>query len=133
MIGLANLIRQGKVETENFVYYLFTADGTNYALTIEDPLAFSQFFAIKDNSDYDPNVGFRMGFEMNKYFDPGRIGHPKITENSTSNTDDEKAFLDFMHDNNIGATLLESDASLTNFAEVTHDKTTDTIKKQPCN
>lgn len=131
--NLATLIRKGKVDTENFVSFLATADGTYYAFTIEDPETFAQFFAIKSDFDFDEIIGQKRANAMNKYFDPGKKGNPIIKENNTDNVKDEKAFLDFIQDNNIGASLFESNSTFTTFEKVTHNITTNNIDKQPCN
>ena len=132
LVGIAKLIRQGKIDTNNFVTYLATADGTHYALTIENPTAFSQFFATIQDSNYNQAIGLKMASEMNKYYDPGKKGNAIIQENSSDNIKDEKAFLDFLNDNNLGASLFESNSTFTTFEEVKHNKITNSIDKQPC-
>lgn len=130
---LATLVRNGKVDTENFVSFLATADGTYYAFTIEDSEAFAQFFATAFDAGFDPVIGEKRAKAMNKYFDPGKKGNPVIKENNDDNLADEKAFLDFMQDNNMGASLFESNSTFTTFDKVTHNKITDNVDKQPCN
>lgn len=132
--ALATLVRNEKVDTDNFVAFLATADGTYYAFTIEDPDAFAQFFATALDTGFDPAIGAKRAKEMDKYYDIDKKGTPPlISENSTDNNKVEKAFLDFMQDNNIGASLFESNSTFTTFDKVTHNKTTDNVDKQPCN
>lgn len=132
LVGIAKLIRQGKIDTNNFVTFLATADGTYYALTIENPTAFSQFFATIQDPNYNQAMGLKMASEMNKYYDPGKKGNAIIQENSSDNIKDEKAFLDFLNDNNLGASLFESNSTFSTFEEVKHNKITNSIDKQPC-
>lgn len=131
--GLATLIRQGKVDTQKFVAFLATADGTYYALTIEDPSAFSNFFATAFDTEFDLETGKIRAREMNTYYDPAKIGNPIIKENNSDNLADEKAFLTFLQDNNLGVTLFEANSDFTTFEKVSYDKLTDDIQKTPCN
>jgi hypothetical protein len=45
----------------------------------------------------------------------------------------EKVFIDMLKDNNMGASLLETDPTFTNFSKLTHNKTTGNLDSTPCN
>lgn len=131
--AIAKLMKQGKISPD-CVFFLATADGTNYAFTIDDQVKFSQFFAIGTDPDFDMEIGIQRAETMKKYYDVGNVtGTPLIKEDSTNNLVDEKAFLDMLADNNMGASLLEANSNFTSFNKVVHDKATDTIVPTPCN
>jgi hypothetical protein len=134
LLAFAQLLKEGKLDANNFTAFLATADGTYYALTIENTQNFLQFFALGGDPLFDMNIAMKRSEQVYKYF--GGLSsntNPYIKENSTDNILDEKLFLDFIQDNNLGVSLLESNATFTTFDKVTHNKTTGNIDKIPCN
>lgn len=133
--AIAKSIILNEIDTNNFVAFLATADGTYYAFTIENPTAFSQFFANPTHPNFNLDIAKRRTEQMDLYYNI--TNNPDITpliqENSSDYLLDQKAFLSFIQNNNLGASLLESNSTFTTFTKVTYDKGTDTINPQPCN
>jgi hypothetical protein len=131
--AIAKIMKQGKI-SQDCVFFLPTSDGTNYAMTIDDQEAFLQFFAIGTDPNFDMTIATKRVKAMTDYYDIGNVtGKPILKEDSTSNTFDEKAFMDMLKDNNMGASLLEADPTFTTFTKVSHNKTTGNIDRTPCN
>jgi len=133
--GIYELIKKGKIVTSRFVYFLFTADGTNYAITISDLNKFRTFFATVDDTEYfDMQTALNRVDLMNDYYENKPPLYPIITENSINYVNDQKAFLDLINDNGLGLTLFEAtDTNLTSFAKLTHNKTTNNVDRDNCN
>ena len=130
--GMAKFIRNGQVNVDNYVEFLATADGTYYAITVEDPVKFAQFFATKFDEGFDPEIADKKALQMRKYYGGMGNSNPLIKVDS-SNLDSEKAFLQLLQENNLGATLLQTDSTFTTFSKIHYDKITDTIIPTPCN
>lgn len=134
--AFAQLLKLGKLDVNTFTAFLATADGTYYALTIENTQNFLQFFAIGGDPLYNENIAIKRVDQAKKYFGElasfNEVINPIIDIN-TDPIDDEKAFLDLLQDNNLGVSLFESNATFTTFEKVTHNKTTGNIDKTPCN
>ena len=130
--GMAKFIRNGQANVDNYVEFLATADGTYYAITVEDPVKFAQFFANSYDAGYDPAIGLIRANEMRIYYGSMGNSNPLIKEDS-SNLDSEKAFLQLLQNNNLGATLLQTDSTFTTFTKVKYNKATDNIIPTPCN
>lgn len=134
--AFAKLLKLGKLDANSFTAFLATADGTYYALTIENTQNFLQFFAIKGDPLFDINIATKRVEQAKIYF--GELASfneniVPIIDYNTDPLDDEKAFLDLLQDNNLGVSLFESNATFTTFEKVTHNKTTGNIDKTPCN
>jgi hypothetical protein len=134
--AFALLLKLGKIDANNFTAFLATADGTYYALTIENTQNFLQFFALKEDPLFDNNIALKRVDQAKKYF--GELASfndniNPIIDYDTDPLDDEKAFLDLLQENNLGLSLFESNATFTTFEKVTHNKTTGNIDKTPCN
>jgi len=97
-------------------------------------LAILQFFAIGIDPNFDMAIAEKRVKAMTKYYDIGNItGIPILEEDSTDNAFDEKAFIDMLKDNNMGASLLGADPTFSTFTKVSHNKTTGNIDRTPCN
>lgn len=137
LVVLEQRIRENVISVNEFVFIVSTADGTNYAVTIKDISKFSKLFARFGDANFSQAVGeFRMSL-MNKYFadtenSPGNP-NPIIVENGSDNIADEKAFLDFVAEGNMGLSMFEITDNFTTFTEVKHDKDSGSIIRQPCN
>ncbi|MEE9349530.1 MAG: hypothetical protein V3U80_05740 [Flavobacteriaceae bacterium] len=133
---ISNLLRRNKIDNSKFVCFLSTADGTNYAFTIDDPVQFLKVFALLKDVGYDQATSQNRSNQNIKYFDDYNISPtntPLIVENSTSNLDDEKYFLDFISATNLSLTLFEVNNTFDSFEKVSHNTTTGNIDKITCN
>jgi len=133
--AIYDLLRLGKIDTSKFTAFLMTADGTNYAFTINNPTQFLKIFASNNDSGFDSNVSLNAYKMKQKYYDgiKNPSADPLIIENSTGNLKDEKLFLDFLKNINMGVSLFEVNDSFDTFEMVRHNQTTDSIIKQNCN
>ena len=134
--GIAELLRKNAMDEFTFTFFVLTADGTNYGLTIDNPILFSEFMALGGGLDdnYSVESGLKRGATLDKYYDVGRTSNkPLISENGTSNVNDKINFLKMIKENGMGLGLLEADNdSLDSFSEVTLDENNNLVKK-PCN
>ena len=133
--AIANLVKTNNVDTNQFVAFLATADGTFYALTIDNLNAFIQFFALPKDPLYNAEIAMNRSEAILNYYNPKfnvDIVSPLIIENGTSNLADEKAFLNLLQNNNMGMTLFETDANFNSFTKVKINKTTNNIEPNPC-
>ena len=132
--AFAALMKNDKIDSEQFVAFLITADGTSFALTIDNPDKFKKFFALSYEPNFDLSIAEKRVSEAKKYYgllDPDP--NPIIKENNLDTVADEKAFLDILQNNDLGLSLFEVNPTFTAFDKVSHDKTTGIINKQPCN
>ena len=127
-------MKNDKIDSEQFVAFLITADGTSFVLTIDNPDKFKKFFALSYEPNFDLSIAEKRVSEAKKYYgllDPDP--NPIIKENNLDTVADEKAFLDILQNNDLGLSLFEVNPTFTAFDKVSHDKTTGIINKQPCN
>jgi hypothetical protein len=128
--SIADLLRNNQIDNTNFVSFLMTADGTIYAYTISNPTAFLQFFALTWDANYNPNIAKNRILAEDMYFRD--LNQRLIKENNTDNIQDEKYFLEFLQDNNLGVTLFEVDNTFSNFEKVNYVKKINDINKIKC-
>jgi hypothetical protein len=131
--ALGQMIKNNHIDNEHFVAYLATADGTYYALTIDDPDKLKQFFATKFDDYFDLNIALNREKLKARYFDPKMEGDAIIKENDTDLATDEKNMVKFLSEANMGMTLSESNSTFTNFQNLSYDKNNDKITKKNCN
>lgn len=133
LYALSQLLREGKIDTNNFVAYLITADGTNYALTIDNPTQFSNTFAIATDRAFDMNIAVNRVTQRTLYYSGDEDVEPLIKEDNTSNTDDQKLFLDFVKNTNMGLSLFEISDDFETYKKLTNNPFTGDIDKTNCN
>ena len=133
LLGISNLLRNNKINTSSFVSFLTTADGTNYAFTVNNPTLFLNVFATKFDSGFDYDTSLNTYKLKDKYYTGSKDESPLIIENNTDLLKDEKLFLDFLKDVNMGITLFEVNDTFDSFEEVTYNRRTDSIEKENCN
>jgi hypothetical protein len=133
-LGFMSVIND-KVKLNKLVYFLFTADSTYYALTINSPSKFKAFWAYKKISDLNTALTLtalerqqyqevlkRRGGQNNnsiywKYFlnNNGSL----ITETASDNEQQLKYFLQFLQEESgMGISVFETDAQLSKFTEI---------------
>ena len=137
--AMAALLKLGKIDASNFVFFLMTADGTNYAITIDDPTQFLKVFATQYDIGFDYDLGVNRYNMRVKYYlgkeseDSSIIEDPLIKENNLDKLTDEKLFLDFLDATQMGLSLFEVNDTFDEFTRVIHNKTTDSVDENNCN
>ena len=134
---LAELIHDGHMDNDNFVFYLATADGTRYALTTELPTAFADYFDRRKTygiPESQTNLDYKKAVELGKsekdYYSNAPLAN-KIHLVSDKN-DDLKTFLKMQKELKIDFTLFEVDPTFTTYTKVSL-KSDGTIKRETCN
>ena len=111
---IKNLIRANHIDTENFVFYLATADGTQYALTIENPTEFAEslnFSGDAANPEYDITKAEKIIKIEEEYY-----GKKAGTIKADSNPETDKVmFLKMLKQLGNNATLFEVNSNFTTF------------------
>lgn len=140
LTSIADLTLNGHIDVSEFVFYLFTADGTSYAITINDASDLADFFLDPSdpnlNNPNDPNYNenrnkiaelarARVKYYYNK--------PPIIQENSTDYNQDLIHFLTLLKEADMGLSVFEIDNNITTFTEVTLNNTNDDIVPNNCN
>lgn len=124
--SIAEGINKNEIDPADFVATLSTHKGTHYALTISDPVKFSDFFHYILN-DYFSNaftnltsIASQTQFKnsrtdnmklLKKYFDDK---NGLIQSNNPNNEDVLGLFLDFLNEADIGITLFETKPDVNN-------------------
>lgn len=127
------------VDSENLVFIVITADGTRYALTINNIELFKDFFYWPkyDIANYDYSKLLRKNNAMTEYYYGNPNANPpvlpKIKENSTSNSQDLKHFLNMLQVGAAGVDVFEVNSTYTTFTQVTYNPNTDQIARTNCN
>ena len=128
------------IDEDNFVFYVITADNTIYALTIDWPSAFSEYFDIFTNPN-DPSqtdyFNSQKAFELKKtedeyYKDKATSGSGKIGL-ATNATDDLKIFLQMLKDLKLDVSLFEVDPTFTTYTKKTLSSNGTVTSGTPCN
>lgn len=138
LVAFARNLHCGKIKASSFVAFLITADGTYYALTIENTTKFKNFidYVAWFNSPMDGSVAYNeenmmeLEKEFNIYYNDEK--NAKIKEEVTDNGNDKMAFLDLLKKNDVGITLFETDANFEEFTKVSLDDNND-ILPDNCN
>ncbi|KGO90299.1 hypothetical protein Q764_01755 [Flavobacterium suncheonense GH29-5 = DSM 17707] len=128
------LLFKDQIEVNEFVFYVITADGTRYAMTINNKEKFMQYiFDMKKmplGTVIDMDRIKKKSEIENEYYSKEFGNTPLIKENS--NPDDDKLnFLKMMKKADIGADLFEVDATFTTYTKLTLNNT-NTIIPTPC-
>ncbi|MBD3863192.1 hypothetical protein [Olleya marilimosa] len=140
LTSIAELSLNGHIDVSEFVFYLFTADSTSYAITINDASDLADFFLDTSdtnlNNPNDPNYNEN----RNKIYKltRARVEYyykkpPLIQENSTDYNQDLIHFLTLLKEADMGLSVFEIDSNITTFTEVTLNNTNDDIVPNNCN
>ena len=138
MRTLAHLGTAGHLD-DNFVFYTITADGTRYAITIEDPQSFTDFFPnplAHPNEDIDwvsANNYLKIARKYYLFDDDDPSYRPLILEINTDNQTDLKKFLSFLKEANLGATVFKVSPDFNTFTKATLSSNNNTIQYDDCN
>lgn len=129
-------VRSGTIKINEFVFFVMTADGTRYALTISDIGKFKKFWSQKGDSGFTPQIGEKRVNLMYEYYsDRGSFApnpNPFIVENSNDNIRDEKAFLEFIARGDLGVNIFEINENFDEFTQVKRNVGENQIIKQQC-
>ncbi len=132
---LTQLLHNNQIKTNEFVFYVITADGTRYALTINNKEKFMKYiFDLKKmpiGTLVDMDRVKKKSEIENEYYSKEYDNVPLIKENSNPN-DDKLNFLKMMKKANMGADLFEVDATFTTFTKLTLNNDNNNIIETPC-
>lgn len=136
---IAELIKTNHIDTDNFVFYVITADNTIYALTIDWPTIFSEYFNVYTDPAnplyYDSTKATALSNASEKYYSnsliPGKIS---LTSNPL---DDQKTFLKMMKDLKLDISLFEVGSNFDTFNKLSLNTNSATninqpVLKKPC-
>ena len=136
MLLISYLLSKDHIKVNEFIFYVFTADGTRYAMTISDKQKFIDTFYNMKSLNMNEIVDFEKMNESQKiykkYFDSHDGNVPLIKVDSNPN-DDKLNFLKLMKENNIGADLFEVSADLNTFTKLKLNNINTIIVPEPCN
>ena len=128
-----NLLVNNHIDNSNFVFYVITADGTRYALTVDSPSNLSSFFYNPSNlpvgTQIDTQKLLNMQKVFEKYYDKSKNG--LITTTSTA-MNDKSSFLKFIKEANLGITLFEVDATFSAYQKLSISNS-GVVTPTPCN
>lgn len=128
-----NLIKNNHIDTSNFVFYVITADGTRYALTVDSASDLSNFFYDPSNLPIGTQIDVQKMLSMDKlfkkYYDKKSNGLIATISNVIN---DKTNFLKFIKEANLGITLFEVDASFTNYQKLSISNS-GVVTPTPCN
>ena len=114
------LIVNGHIKTNEFVFYVVTADNTRYAITIEDSAKLSNFFYDPSNlpvgTIIDPNKFKKMQDLFDKTYN-SKVS-PKAITNTSNKDDDKLTFLQFMKEADLGLQLFEIDNTFQTYTKL---------------
>ena len=108
-------------------------------LTINDVDAFKNFFyqARFHAADFNKDLLKQYNLTRTKYYygdinpTTGQFEESFIRENSIDNEQDLKYFIQMLESSNSGVSIMEADATYTNFTKVSINN--NTIQRTPCN
>lgn len=130
--AIYTLIKGNHIDNSQFVFFLFTADGTRLALTIDDPIKYRKFFGFNDDPLFELETGIKRNKAKLELFYAKDDEEPRIKEDNTDNDEDLKNILDLFQDNDLGVSLFSCNQDLTEFTELTHNTNTDDIDEDAC-
>ena len=129
-----SLIKNNHIDVSDFIFYVITADGTKYAITISDPSVLDYFFYNPENivgQPYDIERAMKMQKFFEIYYDKSKGG--LITE--TSNPANDKVnFLKFLKETGLNSSisLFEVDPTFTTYTQLSLSSN-GTVNPKNCN
>ena len=130
MAVISNLIQKNKIDTDNFVFYVFTADGTRYAMTINCASCLEPFCypcGAPVGTPVDVNKMVKKSDLLDQFYNKTDGIHTQ-----SNPEDDIKTFLKFIEKANLGVSLFEVDATFTSFEKLEYDSKWSKVIKTPC-
>lgn len=134
LMSISFLITKNKISSD-CVFFLITADGTSYAMTINDMTKFTDIMYNFSSYPEGTMIDMERVFNRNKldkaFYKTENNNVPLIKVNSNP-ANDKLNFLKFMKQANLGVDLMTVDnATFTNFTKITLDND-DNIVPTPC-
>ena len=133
----AELIHDGKIDDNNFAAFLATDDGTRYAITIDWPSAFADYFDIRKNYN-QPSSIYNTDFKKAVLIDEAQKKYYSNTPHTTkihltSNpAADLIVFLKMKKDLKLDFTLFEVDPTYTTYTKVSLHSDGTSVKRDNC-
>lgn len=128
------LIQNNHIDPSNFVFYVITADGTTYAMTVDNASSLSNFFYNPANNlgaTVDMNRLLETQKKYDKFYNPDII--PKgLIQVDTNPANDKENFLKFMKEANLGVSLFEVDATFSIYSKLSISSS-GVVSPTPCN
>lgn len=131
MAVISNLIQKDKIDLDNFVFYVITADGTRYAMTISCAECLKPFCYPCESSGTGTPVDMARLLKTGALIDNTYNSDDGIHSQSNP-IDDTKKFLEFIKAGNLGINLFEVDETFTSFEKLELDSKTNSIIRKPC-
>jgi hypothetical protein len=130
LLTVRDLILANHIDTDNFVFYLATADNTQYALTIDDPAEFAEslnFLGDPANPVYNKTKA-----EANTKIENDYYGVKAGTIKTNSNPETDKVmFLKMLKELGNNATLFEVNANFNIFTKLSLNSSNQAVPT-PC-
>ena len=142
LISYADILDKDNLDASEFVAYLSTDDGTDYALTISSATKFKKlFFAFLgagQDRDLD-SIGVAKYYNSHNkveklndiYYSPENPAR-KLKVDSDEPQTDLKEFLKFIEESDMGVTMFETTDNFNTFQKVSLSSN-DSIKRESCN
>lgn len=128
-----NLLVKNHIDNSSFVFYLITADGTRYALTVDSPSNLRSFFYNPSNLPFGTEIDTQKILDMEKvfqkYYDKSKNG---LITTTSSIINDKSNFLKFIKEANLGITVFEVDAAFSTYQKLTISDS-GLVTPTPCN
>ncbi len=131
MAVISNLIQKNKIDLDNFVFYVITADGTRYAMTINCAACLEPFCYPCESSGTGTPVDMTRLLKTGTLIDNTYNSDDGIHSQSNP-IDDIKKFLEFIKAGNLGINLFEVNETFTSFEKLELDSKTNSIIRKPC-
>ena len=135
---VASLIKSGQIDDEIFTLYLASADNTRYAITIDWPNSFANYFDVTYVPD-DPTKNFNSKkykelkeTEDEYYKDGAIVGSGKIGL-ATNPQDDLIIFLKMIKELKLNVSLFQVDPTYSTFTKLTLSSNNTVELGTPCN
>jgi hypothetical protein len=138
LVAIAKMIKEGSINTDQFIATLSTAKGTHYILTINNVNKYKAFFyhVIKDFGDLPvtERTVYRHSLKradslMTKYYN-SKTGLIRTTNNN--NTFDLFHFMNLLKEADLGVSMFETDANFQSLNQIGKLDSYAPVKRLPC-
>ncbi|MEG2336040.1 hypothetical protein, partial [Chryseobacterium sp.] len=129
------LIINNHIDVSNFIFYVITADGTKYAMTIENGAVFQNFFYYLNTNNVGQTVDMDKLLNTQKVYDTYYNKEtPGLISETSSPAIDKVNFLKFLKDTGLssGVSLFESNSDFSSYSKISL-KSNGTVNSQNCN
>lgn len=128
------LLIKNHIDVANFIFYVITADGTKYAMTIENPAVFQNFFYYQNPNNIGQTVDVERFKKIEKVFTKYYKKPSGLLSETSNPLNDKVNFLKFLKDTGLssGVSLFESNSDFTSYSKITL-KSNGIVNSQNCN